>query len=91
MHSDLVLPTADTHCDKFSKREYLSIPILYIDVNLEEGRKERIVIYEGDRAEELAEEFGKKHHLGEDTVAKLKTVLEVQISSILEKIDEENE
>jgi hypothetical protein len=36
------------------------LPILFVDVNIEEGKKERIVIYEGDEARDLAFEFGKK-------------------------------
>lgn len=35
--------------------------MLYVDVNIEEGKKERIVVYDGDTAEELALAFGKKH------------------------------
>ena len=32
----------------------MRIPILYIDVNIEEGKKERIIIYDGDKANVLA-------------------------------------
>ena len=32
-----------------------------MDVNIEEGKKERIVIYDGDKAEVLAAQFGHKH------------------------------
>lgn len=42
-------------------KDYLRIPILYIDVNIEEGRKERIVIYDNDTASGLAKEFTLKH------------------------------
>ena len=35
-------------------KDLLKIPILYIDVNIEEGRKERIVIYDNDSASSLA-------------------------------------
>jgi hypothetical protein len=33
------------------------IPLLFVDVNITEGRNARIVIYEGDKPEELAEKF----------------------------------
>lgn len=42
-------------------KDFLKIPLLYIDVNIEEGRKERIIIYDNDRAGDLAAEFGHKH------------------------------
>ena len=42
-------------------KDYLKIPILYIDVNIEEGKKERIIIYDNDTAKGLATEFGNKH------------------------------
>ncbi len=36
-------------------------PLLFVDVNLGPGRAERIVVYEGDTAEALADEFTRKH------------------------------
>lgn len=37
------------------------IPLLFIDVNIDEFRKSRIIIYEGDKAETVAKEFAQKH------------------------------
>jgi hypothetical protein len=37
------------------RKEWLDLPMLFVDVNIEEGRKERIVIYEGEQAAHLAE------------------------------------
>ena len=37
------------------------IPLLYVDVNIGGGKTERIIIYEGDKPEELAELFARKH------------------------------
>lgn len=65
-------------------------PLLFVDVNLGPGRAERIVVYEGDTAEQLAEEFTNKHGLDENLKEKLVKLLENQISSLLVKIDEEN-
>ena len=36
-------------------------PLLFVDVNLGPGRAERIVVYDGDTAEALAEEFSQRH------------------------------
>lgn len=37
------------------------IPLLYVDVNLGANRTERIVVFEGDESEELAERFIQEH------------------------------
>jgi len=34
---------------------------LFIDVNIGNGRKPRIILYEGDQPEEVATEFSKKY------------------------------
>ena len=36
-------------------------PLLFVDVNLGPGRADRIVVYEGDTAESLAERFSQEH------------------------------
>jgi hypothetical protein len=46
-------------------------PLLYVDVNLGPGKSERIVVYEGDTAESLAENFTKKHNLDNNMKSKL--------------------
>lgn len=33
------------------------MPLLFVDVNLGGGRTERIVVFEGDRSEDLANKF----------------------------------
>jgi hypothetical protein len=40
-------------------------PLLFVDVNLGPGKAERIVVYEGEGADELAERFSKEHGLSE--------------------------
>lgn len=37
------------------------IPLLFVDVNITEGRNARIVIYEGDNPEDLAEKFAEQY------------------------------
>jgi len=63
---------------------------IYVDVNIPSG-VERIVVYEGDKAEDLASEFARKHGLDRDTEEKLVQMLQKQIDDQLEKIDEEHD
>jgi len=63
-------------------------PLLFVDVNLGPGRAERIVVYDGDTADELADEFTKKHGLDESLKEKLVKLLENQIAGLLGPINE---
>ncbi len=45
--------------DRIDERD----PKLYVDVNIGKNGMERIVVYEGDTAESLAESFCQKHKL----------------------------
>ena len=51
---------------------------------------ERIVVYEGDTAENLAKEFCEKFSLNQEMQEKLKLLLEQQIAGVLPKIVEDN-
>ena len=42
-------------------------PLLFIDINLGEESSERIVVFEGDSAKELALKFCEKHNLDDET------------------------
>ena len=64
-------------------------PLLFVDVNLGPGRAERIVVYDGDTADQLAEEFTAKHSLDANLKEKLVKLLENQIAGLLARIDEE--
>lgn len=37
------------------------MPLLFVDVNIEEGKTARIVVYEGDKSDELAEKFSQEY------------------------------
>lgn len=63
---------------------------MFVDVNIEEGKTARIVVYEGDKSETLANKFAEYHSLDSSMKAKLKDLLDMQINSLLTKIDEEN-
>ena len=79
------------------------VPLLFVDVNLGQGKNERIVVYEGDKSEVLAVKFAEEHgsllthsiillrYLGLDEVmaGKLKELLDSQIAGLLTRIDEE--
>ena len=39
----------------------MKVPLLFVDVNLGQGKNERIIIYEGDKSEDLANNFAKIH------------------------------
>ena len=46
-------------------------PKLYVDVNIGKNGMERITVFDGDTAESLADDFCKKHKLGEEMNEKL--------------------
>jgi hypothetical protein len=64
-------------------------PLLYVDVNLGPGKSERIVVYEGDTADHLAEKFALSHGLDQSMRVKLTQLLDSQMQGVLEKIEEE--
>ena len=63
--------------------------MLYVDVNLGNSGTQRIVVYEGDTAEGLAEKFSQEYNLDYTMKEKLTDLLNQQIAGVLEKIDEE--
>ena len=73
--------------DRIDERD----PKLYVDVNIGKNGMERITVYEGDTAEQLASDFAKKHKLSADMKKKLVALLEQQIAGVLPKIAEDDE
>ena len=73
--------------DRIDERD----PKLYVDVNIGKSGMERIVVYEGDTAESLAEQFCQKHKLNKDMKEKLKVLLDQQIAGVLPKIMEDED
>lgn len=69
--------------------ESVKPPLLYVDVNLGPQQTERIVVYEGDTAPELAKDFAERHSLNPAMIGKLTELLEAQMNSLLECIAEE--
>ena len=66
-------------------------PLLFVDVNLGGEEAERIVVFEGDTAIDLAQRFCNEHNLDEETQEKLEQLLQSQIENVLTKIDEEED
>ena len=62
-----------------------------MDINLGGDEQERIVVFEGDTAHDLAKEFCEQHNLDDDTREKLEELLEQQMAGILPKIDEDED
>jgi hypothetical protein len=58
--------------DRIDERD----PKLYVDVNIGKNGMERITVFEGDTAEQLATDFAKKHKLNSDMKAKLVALLD---------------
>ncbi|TNV84608.1 hypothetical protein FGO68_gene10178 [Halteria grandinella] len=74
--------------------ENARLPLLYVDVNLggiDGAQPERIVVFEGDTAQELAREFCDRHNLDDETQIRLEQLLTQQINSVLTKIREEED
>lgn len=64
--------------------------MLYVDVNIAPGRQERVIVYEGDTAEELAQEFCREYGLDGRMEEKLYEMLKGEMESLLTKIDEQS-
>ena len=60
-----------------------------MDINLGGDEQERIVVYEGDTAVQLALNFCQEHNLDEETQEKLQELLEQQLAGVLPNVDEE--
>ena len=67
------------------------IPLLIIDVNIRQGVKKKIYVYEGDTPEALAEKFAKEHNLEVETKNKLQNLIHNHMLRLLTRIEEENQ
>ena len=65
------------------------IPLLIIDVNIRQGVKKKIYVYEGDTPEDLAEKFANEHNLENETKGKLQCLIQNHMLRLLTRIDEE--
>ena len=67
------------------------IPLLIIDVNIRQGIKKKIYVYEGDTPEALAEKFANEHNLDPETKNKLQSLIHSHMVKLLTRIDGENQ
>ena len=74
--------------DEGEKKE--GIPLLIIDVNIRQGVKKKIYVYEGDTPEGLAEKFSKENNLEDESKNKLQSLIHSHMVKLLTRIDEEN-
>lgn len=65
----------DSPMAKNSTKSKEQTPLLFVDVNLGGDVAERIVVYDGDTANDLAKRFCDEHNLDEDTQEKLEELL----------------
>lgn len=72
------------------KKEESKEPKLFVDVNIGKQGMERIVVFEGDKAEDLAHNFCLKNGLNGEMEEKLRQLLEQQISGALPQIEEDS-
>ena len=67
------------------------IPLLIIDVNIRQGVKKKIYVYDGDTPEALAEKFAKEQNLDTETKNKLQSLIHTHMQKLLTRIEEENQ
>ena len=74
--------------DEINKKE--EIPLLIIDVNIGQGIKKKIYVYEGDTAENLAENFASEYNLEPDIKNRLESLIHNHMQRLLRIDEEEN-
>ena len=77
--------------DEDDKEKKEDIPLLIIDVNIRQGVKRKIYVYEGDTPEALSEKFAKEHNLDPETKNKLQSLIHSHMQRLLTRIEEENQ
>ena len=65
-------------------------PVLFLDVNFGNGNITRIVMYENDTPEELAEAFWLEHKLDEEKKTKLVGIIKQHLDTVLDQITEQS-
>lgn len=63
-------------------------PILSVDVNLGEGVNEKLIVYQGENANEVSRRLVEKYNIDETLRSKFEMMLHTHIRSLLWKIDE---
>jgi len=74
--------------DEINKKE--EIPLLIIDVNIGQGLKKKICVYEGDTAEYLAENFANEYNLDPEMKNRLESLIHNHMQRLLRRDEEES-
>ena len=61
-----------------------------MEVNISKGVQRNLLVYQGDRTEDVVNEFSKEHRLNQTKKKKLMEVVKMQLRNILERIEEED-
>ena len=77
--------------NELDKEKNDDIPLLIIDVNIRQGVKKKIYVYEGDTPEALAEKFAEEQNLDVETKNKLQSLIQTHMQKLLTRIEEENQ
>ena len=75
--------------EEINKKE--EMPLIIIDVNIGNGVKKKIYVFEGDTSDVLAENFAKENNLDKETKNKLQNLIQKHMETILSRIVEENQ
>ena len=81
----------DMNNSEYDPEKKDDIPLLIIDVNIRQGIKKKIYVYEGDTPEALAEKFAKEHNLEPEIQNKLQNLIHNHMVKLLTRIEEENQ
>ena len=65
-------------------------PLLEIDVNLKHGVKKKVIVFDGDTSEKLAQSFASENGLDDKMKKKLQTLIQRELDKLLQKIPEES-
>ena len=75
---------------KLMNKEEKKIPLLFVDIEVEDNIAERISVFEGDTIEKLSKVFAEKHHLEGNKIKEITKVLEENIEKLIQKIEFNN-
>ena len=81
----------ENYSEELEKEKNDDIPLLIIDVNIRQGVKKKIYVYEGDTPEALSEKFAKEQNLDVETKNKLQSLIQTHMQKLLTRIEEENQ
>ena len=76
---------------KASINESKQLPLLFIDIHLDDKDVHRLTIHDGDQPDELADKFCSKFNIDGEMKMKLTDLIKTQMDNLLTRIDETEE